>query len=160
MPMQQPIRNKMRWLKVGLYVWFTVVVFAAIVVVRLWLDAGQFWEAGQTLQQSGSFDQAVEQYEWAIKTYFPLNPYVARSAERLESLGQAALARAATAEARIAFQGLVSSLASVRHPLWGWEPTLEQAQQKLQWIETNLTTDSSVPKSPPDTPAGTTEIAP
>lgn len=107
---------------------------------------------GEALEAEGKIVDAIEQYEWAIQAYTPLNPNVEKAISHLEHIAAEAERAGQESMARKAWQAVISGLSVIEHFRQPYRPRLEQAQGKLDEIETRMMKAAQKPVSPAATP--------
>ncbi len=93
-----------------------VVLIMLLVVwpTRLYYMGGKFYNKGLECEEKGDFYTAALWYGDSAKTYFPFNPYVAKSRNALRRLGDSMEQQGKYEDALHAYRELLASLYAVR----------------------------------------------
>ena len=90
-----------------------VAVFLALLTAAFRLQAGRAFEQARAAEDRGDLKAAIENYDTAIRRFYPFSSIAERSAERLEAIAAQYEKRGSKDDARITYQTLLSALSAV-----------------------------------------------
>lgn len=101
-------------------------------------SAGRF-ERARNLENEGNLVDAIEQYEWAVRSYTPFGDTPGQALERLETIASNAEIQNDSDTAIQAWQAIVSGLAVVENVVQPYSETLAAAEKRLETLRDGQT---------------------
>ncbi len=113
-----------------------------LVAIRFFISARSEYKIANDYMAKGLTDTAVVHYDLSIRNYFPLSPYVNKSAKMIDKIASDYEGQKKYKESFNTYQILLSALSAVKHPLFFPAIKIETVEQKMDKVKNILKSEN------------------
>jgi len=150
------VKNKENILSTFITVLLGIVLASLILIGKMYYNSMEEFKKGTRFESSENYYKAALHYDRAIRCFFPLNPHVKNSIEKLWRIGERLEQEGKQKEAFILFENLRGSLLSTGSFFITHEETLARCSAKIRGLKSSLNFPLQKKQVPPPLPPNIT----